>query len=201
MRTFDIFRIYSFHSHTFIHFFLDPKNYPDQWSATKNETYWAATKLLEKVKHEKKSTKVATVSSARSKRKTSDSPCISQKKSKSELRSDLKALIARVHAVPNVAQNGGVYDSCTEVVAKIKKFLNRDGMTKALFLEAVLGGVNPHILAKFLAGKKQDQCETIVYRTAYVFFEKLRILEGRKKSKARNINEERYPQGFSLTKK
>lgn len=109
-------------------------------------------------------------------------------------------MIARVHDVPNVSQTGGVYDSCTELVAKIKKFLNRDGMTKALFLEAVLGGVNPNTLAKFLAGKKQDQCGNIVYRTAYVFFEKLRILEGGKKSTARKRNEERHPKGFSLTK-
>ena len=79
----------------------------------------------------------------------------------------------------------------------MKRFLQRDGMTKANLLLA-LGNINNNSLSKFLAGKKQDQCGNIAYRAGYVFFEKLRILEGEKKSAARKKNEREHPQGVSL---
>ena len=50
---------------------------------------------------------------------------------------------------------------------------------------------------RFLSGKKQDQCGNVTYKAAYVFFEKLRILEGESKSAARRKNEKENPYGVS----
>ena len=105
-------------------------------------------------------------------------------------------MIQRINAVDGVTE-GIVYDTCPQLVAKMKKFLQRDGMTKANLLTA-LGGINNNSLSKFLAGKKQNQCGNIAYRAGYVFFEKLRILEGEKKSAARKKNERENQQGVSV---
>ena len=61
-------------------------------------------------------------------------------------------------------------------------------------------GVNGNSLARFLASKKQDQQGNVVYKRAYAFFEKLRVMKGEKKSKARLKNEEAQgPAGFQTT--
>jgi hypothetical protein len=60
-----------------------------------------------------------------------------------------------------------------------------------------MGDLNSNSLNRFLAGKNQDQCGNITYKRAYVFFEKLRILEGKPKSSKRLSNEANQPQGFS----
>jgi hypothetical protein len=97
-----------------------------------------------------------------------------------------------------------VYDSCPQVVAKIKTFLQRDEMTKATLMEALSRCSDKNIqgtqLNRFLAGKKQDQCGSVVYNSAYIFFEKFRILEGQNKTKARLKNEAEQRRGFSLRK-
>ena len=118
-----------------------------------------------------------------------------KKKSKSSAEKKLEALelIARVEGVEGVTE-GVVYDTCPQVVKKIKDFLARDGMTKANLLLA-LGGINSNSLNKFLSGKRQDQCGNVTYRSAYVFFEKLRILEGKPKTASRRSNEVEHPNG------
>ena len=58
--------------------------------------------------------------------------------------------------------------------------------------------INNNSLGRFLSGKKQDQCGNVTYRAAYVFFEKLRTLEGQKKSAARLKNEREHPTGVSF---
>lgn len=108
-------------------------------------------------------------------------------------------LTQRIHAVEGISVNDGVYDTCVQVVKKIKDFLARDGMTKAMLLES-LGNINSGSMNRFLSGKRQDQCGNITYREAYVFFEKLRVLEGKSKSKARLKNEVQNSGGFSLVK-
>jgi hypothetical protein len=88
----------------------------------------------------------------------------------------------------------------THTHTQTQEFLARDGVTKRNFCENALGGVNGNSLSRFLAGKKQDQCGNICYPAAYVFFEKLRILEGKPKTKKRLQNEAEHPSGFSLVK-
>ena len=117
-------------------------------------------------------------------------------KSKAQLETEAQKLIQSILAVEGVPPNL-VYDSCPTIVTKIKEFVARPGMTKKAFCLA-LDNLNSNSLNRFLAGKGQDQCGNITYRRAYVFFEKLRILEGQSKSAARLRNEVEKPSGFSL---
>ena len=89
-------------------------------------------------------------------------------------------LIRRIRSVHGVRE-GVVHDTCPQIVKKIKDFLQRDGMTKSYLLLA-LGVINSNSLNTFLSSKKQNQCGNVTYRNAYVFFEKLRILERKPKS-------------------
>ena len=177
--------------------YMNPKTYKDQWSATQNGTYWAAARLLEEVKH--KEAKAKKAGGAGTKRKAATGAggdavaATSSKKNKKEQATDL---INRINAVQGVTENDRIYDSCPMLVTKIKEFLNRDGVTKAALLKA-MGDLNSNSLNRFLAGKNQDQCGNVTYKRAYVFFEKLRILEGKPKSSKRLSNEANQPQGFS----
>jgi len=171
--------------------FMNPKTYKDQWSATQNGTYWAAARLLEEVKYEKEKSKKSGI-----KRKASTNNENPAKKTKH--RAEATILIHSINAVQGVPENI-VYDTCPQLVTKIKDFLQRDGMMKVTLSEG-LGGVNASSLNSFLAGKGQDQCGNKVYPLAYVFFEKLRILEGKTKTSARLKNEVERPYGFSLKK-
>ena len=182
-------------------------------------------RLLERVKHEKEEAKKAAKTSAKRKKldgigdtttstsasgkkvKASTSIVATKPKSKSKaaLKAEATDLVERINAVVNVNvdgesnSNSNVYDSCPQVVTKMKAFLQRDGMTKSLLLSA-LGNINNNSLNRFMASKKQDQCGNIAYRAGYVFFEKLRILEGKPKSSARIKNEANNPEGFSVVK-
>mmetsp|Transcript_5619 Transcript_5619/g.9503 ORF Transcript_5619/g.9503 Transcript_5619/m.9503 type:complete len:536 (+) Transcript_5619:75-1682(+) len=178
--------------------FMDPKTYKDQWSALQNGTYWAAAKLLEEVKYVEEKAKKSSGGSA--KRKASSSTAgeadTASKKSKKD---QAMELINRINAIDGVSDDSVIYDSCPVVVAKIKAFLQRDGVTKAMLLRA-LGDINSNSLGRFLSGKQQDQCGNVTYKKAYVFFEKLRIMEGEAKSSKRLSNEAQNPRGFSTTK-
>eukprot|EP00574_Skeletonema_japonicum_P014646 CAMPEP_0201714752 /NCGR_PEP_ID=MMETSP0593-20130828/1091_1 /ASSEMBLY_ACC=CAM_ASM_000672 /TAXON_ID=267983 /ORGANISM="Skeletonema japonicum, Strain CCMP2506" /LENGTH=556 /DNA_ID=CAMNT_0048204055 /DNA_START=48 /DNA_END=1718 /DNA_ORIENTATION=- len=187
--------------------FMNPKTYKDQWSALQNGTYWAAAKLLEEVKYTEENAKKKSSSAGGSaKRKaaattSSSTTCAAtaapaSKKSKKDQAIEL---VNRINAVEDVSYDCAIYDSCPVVVAKIKEFLNRDGVTKALLLKA-FGDINSNSLGRFLSGKQQDQCGNITYKKAYVFFEKLRIMEGKAKSKKRLSNEAQNPQGYSTVK-
>mmetsp|Transcript_24558 Transcript_24558/g.45150 ORF Transcript_24558/g.45150 Transcript_24558/m.45150 type:complete len:93 (+) Transcript_24558:2344-2622(+) len=70
----------------------------------------------------------------------------------------------------------------------------------AVSFTMILGDINGNSLNRFLSGKGQDQCGNVTYAASYVFFEKLRILEGQKKTSARLKNEIENPAGFSLAK-
>lgn len=183
---------------------MNPKTYKNQWSATSNGTYLAAAKLLAEVKHD------ADVAKKTGKRKPAAASVNGSKKAKTggeassfpskSDKSDAQALIDKILAVQNVPEDAPIYDSCPQVVAKIKAFLAQDGMTKAAFLRA-LGNLNSNSLARFVAGKKQDQCANITYKRAYTFFEKQRLLEGKAKSAARMKNESEQIGGFSTNKR
>ena len=110
-----------------------------------------------------------------------------------ERKREAEELIRCVNAVEG-ANTTVVYDTCTEVVEGIKSFLQRDGVTRKMLLRA-LGNVNDNSMRKFFNGKSQDQRANVTYRAGYAFLEKLRILEGRPKSKARLRNEAENPEG------
>ena len=192
--------------------FMNPKTYKNPWSAVDNNTYWAAARLLEEEQYNKVMAKKAEKERNKlaKKRKASDAALgtatgmdegskkvKAAPKTKAQVKQDMYDLIQRINAVQGVSINDGVYDTCTQLVTKIKDFLRRDGMTKAMMLEA-LGNINSGSMNTFLAGKGQDQCANVTYRESYVFFEKLRILEGQPKSTARLKNEIQQTGGFSL---
>lgn len=52
----------------------------------------------------------------------------------------------------------------------------------------------------FMKSSKQEQCQSVAYKNAYIFFEKLRIYQGKEKSQTRLNNELLLPHGFSLKK-
>jgi hypothetical protein len=180
--------------------FMNPETYKDQWSAVQNGTYWAAAKLLAQVKYDKELAKKvggkrkSVEEGGSSKRAKVDS----YKKPRVLVQLEALDLIERIQNVELVSI-WPVYDSCPQLVKKMKDFLQRPGMTKSNLCLA-LGAINSGSLNKFLMSKGQDQCGNVAYRQGWIFFEKLRILEGRPKSDARLRNEFAHPNGFSLEK-
>lgn len=176
--------------------FMDPKTYKDQWSGLQNGTYWAGARLLEEARHDEEKAKKAAGSSAKRKAAAATGEAPTSKKSKKDQATEL---IERINAVEGVSDDSKIFDSCPEVVKKIKDFLQRDGITKAMLLKA-LGDINSNSLNRFLRGKQQDQCGNVTYKKAYVFFEKLRLLEGEPKSSKRLSSEAENPSGFRTVK-
>lgn len=121
-----------------------------------------------------------------------------------------------------------VYDSCPEVVAKVRicffvitagcysifqsqltsnnfllqinSFLCTYKMVDRSLLYRFLG-VHGNTFNSFVQGQNQEKCNNPTYCKAYVFFEKLRIYLDEPKSAARLFHETHYPDGFSTTKK
>ena len=98
------------------------------------------------------------------------------------------------------AGNAAVYDTCDEVRRKIKKHLDDTSMTQAQFLrdfQALMPDDFPQMTARqfgtfrnkkgSLAGNTSP-----VFYAGYIFFEKLRIEEGKKKTKGRETMEETW---------
>ena len=109
--------------------------YKNQWSATANGTYWAGAKLLEQVAYEKELAK----RTGKGKRKSGEGTgeggakkakvageAAPRKKTASEVKLEALQLLQRINAVEGVPE-GIVYDTCPQVVKKIKDFLQRDG--------------------------------------------------------------------------
>jgi hypothetical protein len=93
-----------------------------------------------------------------------------------------------------------IFDACTVVVKNIKQCLvDHPGLTKVAFCQVALGGCSPATLNKFLMAKGQNGQASMVYPSAYAFFERLRIMKGEAKSKARRKNEQEKPDGFDTS--
>ena len=71
---------------------------------------------------------------------------------------------------------------------KLEKFLTRDGVTNKMMCK-VLGGMLSKTLKLFLSENTVQTVGDKTYKAAYVFFEKLRILEKEDKSEERLKNE------------
>lgn len=94
-----------------------------------------------------------------------------------------------------------VYDTCDEVRRKINAYLKRPGVTQAQFCRDIHAQLRrpdrparpfaSHQLARFRGMKGPlTGCSSDLFYAAYVFFEKLRIKEGRPKTKHRREMEE-----------
>lgn len=99
-----------------------------------------------------------------------------------------------------------VYDTCDEVRRKINAHLKKDGVTQAQFCRDILAQLNSQSkpsniqssqLARFRGMKgPKTGCTSSVFYGAYVFFEKVRIKEGKPKSQHRLDMEMLWPNGF-----
>ena len=136
---------------------MDPGTYKSQWNATQNGTYWAAAKLLEQVAYNKERAKISSLGKRRSvaagsrysgKRAKTSGETAPRKKLSSEAKLDVLYLLQCINSVEGVRE-GVVYDTCPQLVTKIKDFLQRDGMTKANLLLA-LSNINSNSLNTFL---------------------------------------------------
>lgn len=121
-----------------------------------------------------------------------------------------QADISDVHLEGEETDSVEIYDTCDEVRRKINAYLKKDGVTQAQFLRGLAAqfrSKNQRIqssqLAAFRNKKGPDAGNTsCVYYAAYCFFERLRIKEGKKKSKTREEMERIYSGsgGFDTTR-
>lgn len=104
-----------------------------------------------------------------------------------------------------------VYDSCDEVRAKIAAYLGRpDSPTPHYFCDmlhtllkvTVSKGFETTQLRDFMAKEGPEAgAGALLYYAAYIFFEKLRIAEGRPKSDHRLEMERLHPHGLKCTRR
>ncbi|KAI0113485.1 hypothetical protein F4814DRAFT_421917 [Daldinia grandis] len=103
-------------------------------------------------------------------------------------------------------QSVPVYDTCDEVRKKIRAFLRKPDISQSAFCRAIAESfpegkrIQPRQLSCFLEKKGPMSGNTSsVFYGAYVFFEKLRIKEGRPKSEMRQEMEKVHPNGVNTT--
>ncbi|KAF6832986.1 calcineurin is a calcium-dependent [Colletotrichum musicola] len=101
-----------------------------------------------------------------------------------------------------------IYDTCDAVRTKIRAILKKDGVTKTAFLRACVKAayppdradhkIAPNLLTNFVAKKGVGAGNTSsVFYAAYVFFEKLRVRDGKPKNQKRlEMEAEWGPAGF-----
>ncbi|KAI0835032.1 hypothetical protein F5Y06DRAFT_277217 [Hypoxylon sp. FL0890] len=99
-----------------------------------------------------------------------------------------------------------VYDTCNEVRKKIRAFLRKPDVSQASFCRAIIKcfpeerKIQSRQLNAFLDKKGPMAGNTSsVFYGAYVFFEKLRIKEGKPKSEMRLEMEKIHPRGVNTT--
>ncbi|KAK0655640.1 hypothetical protein B0T16DRAFT_451288 [Cercophora newfieldiana] len=121
------------------------------------------------------------------------------KKSKPTPKPDLEKLfdVSQIHLEGEEDGTVPVYDSCSDIRKKIRAFLRRDGVTQAAFLRALAkcrpGGESegkpPISVSSFQMFMRQTGvaagANSQVFYAAYVFFEKMRLRDGKGKTKRR----------------
>ncbi|KAF8971183.1 hypothetical protein BDZ97DRAFT_1651637 [Flammula alnicola] len=91
-----------------------------------------------------------------------------------------------------------VYDDCGEVRRKIRLLQKQPGWKVTQWLKDI-GGINNNSYGRFMREKgKTDGATNGTYYAGYIYFEKVRILEGKKKTATRESNEIMHPYGFPL---
>ncbi|OJJ01422.1 hypothetical protein ASPVEDRAFT_41007 [Aspergillus versicolor CBS 583.65] len=144
-----------------------------------------------------------------------------KKKSKTEAASGKKtkeALFAEKYDVSSVSLPGeaegkvAVYDQCDEIRKKINAVLREPNMTRAAFCREISktwpdraadlkeNALQGRSLASFLSKKGSREGRTsLVFYASYVFFEKLRIRDGKPKTQFREEMEDIWgPSGFDI---
>ncbi|KIK06850.1 hypothetical protein K443DRAFT_88457, partial [Laccaria amethystina LaAM-08-1] len=92
-----------------------------------------------------------------------------------------------------------VYDDCAEVRRKIRLLQKTPGWKVVTQWLKEIGGINSNSFGRFMKEKgRTDGASNGTYLAAYIYFEKVRILEGKKKSATRQNNEMSQPNGYPL---
>ncbi|GJE94520.1 hypothetical protein PsYK624_106900 [Phanerochaete sordida] len=91
-----------------------------------------------------------------------------------------------------------VYDDCNEIRRKIR-LLQKEPNFKITHWLRDIGGINNNSYGRFMkATGPTGGASNGTYYAAYVYFEKVRIAEGKKKTPKRIRNEDENPNGFPL---
>ncbi len=114
--------------------------------------------------------------------------------------------VSRVELPGEMHDSVPVFETCDMVRSKIRTFLRRPGMTQAAFLRAIaatysdgrrLQGAQ---LNRFLSMKGPHAGNTSgIFYAAYVYFEKVRIRDGKPKGADRIEMERHHPGGFNIS--
>ncbi|KAL9082725.1 MAG: hypothetical protein Q9159_006223 [Coniocarpon cinnabarinum] len=139
------------------------------------------------------------------KRKSDESETAADSGSKKQKNQDKGDDISDVHLDDEDEDKVPIFDTCTDVRRKISAHLRKEGVTTAGFCRDLSaqyhtdrssGTIRASTLQTFRGKSKPMEGNTSpVYYAAYVFFEKLRIKEGKAKGKHRVEMEKRWPQG------
>ncbi|KAI9654529.1 MAG: hypothetical protein M1821_006619 [Bathelium mastoideum] len=113
--------------------------------------------------------------------------------------------LSDIHLDGEDADEVPIYDSCGEIRKKISAYLRRNGVEQSKLLKAFKeqyhtdkqpARMDSGKLRRFRNAKGADVGNTnSIFYAAYVFFEKLRIKEGKPKSQHRQDMERAWPQG------
>ncbi|KAH6667321.1 hypothetical protein B0J14DRAFT_567828 [Halenospora varia] len=120
-----------------------------------------------------------------------------KEKKSTEAVDDMNMDVSNIHLDGEEYEDVPVYDTCDEVRKKIRAFLCQNGVTQAAFLREVaktFGNgrkIQANMLNNFL-GKKGPNSGNLssVFYASYVFFEKMRIRDGKPKTAFREEMEE-----------
>lgn len=123
--------------------------------------------------------------------------------------SNANADLNNIHLDDEETDSVPIYDSCDVVRKKITAHLNTPGLTAAQFCRDLYAQLKApsckSIQATMLTAFRKKKgplagCTSSVYYAAYVYFEKLRLAEGKPKSKHRLDMEGIYPGGVDREK-
>lgn len=112
--------------------------------------------------------------------------------------------ISDIHLDGEDTDSVPIHDTCSEIRKKISAYLRKPNVTSTQFCRDLAGQyhtkqdskVSTSQLQQFRGKSKPDEGNTsAVYYAAYVFFEKIRVKEGKPKSKHRLEMEKRWPKG------
>lgn len=112
--------------------------------------------------------------------------------------------VSDIHLTDEETEELPIYDTCDDLRKKIEAHLRNPGITQAGFCRTIGKAYNPQRnfqskqLSDFLKKKGPTAgCESGIYYASYVYFEKLRIKRGEKKSKKRLQVEDNVPEGMT----
>ncbi|RHY11931.1 hypothetical protein DYB36_005198 [Aphanomyces astaci] len=169
------------------------------FGGSQNSTYWGSLRFFDRLdKKTEKEKAAAKASSAKAKTAVKRKAVDTDKDDDETPAAKKKKFLARLEQIEAVelAEDIKVFDDCDVVRDNIQAFL----LTKVMTQTALSAHLNVSVAAlrKFLACKGKREGVGIVYKAAYRFFEKTRLLDNAPKTNKRKKVETDRPEGYSL---